>query len=396
MKIRTEDKTMKKYTTIALVAMLGALGACGEKKTPVAEAASVKPVETVASKRITVPADSPKLKQIRVEAVEERDVAVDQVVAPGKIDVNPNRVSKVTLPVTGKVVNTLVRIGDTVKQGQVLLLLESSEADLATSAALQAEASLTQVKAALIKAQSDYDREKDLFAGMAVAKKDVLAAEAALAQARAAVDQAEAARSQAVARLDLLGLKEHAFRQKIEVRAPISGKVLDMNVVPGEYRNDASAPVMTIADLSSVWLVSEVPESSIRMIEKGERLEVELTAWPGKTFLAKVTRIADAVDPTTRTVRVFAELANPNEQLRPEMYGRIRHIDSTKKMAAIPAGAVIQEEKQNVVYREVSPGTFEPVIVTLGNPVGTLVGVVSGLQPNDRIVVDGVMLLKSF
>ena len=150
MRILTEDKTMTKYMAIAL---LVALGACGEKEVPVAEAPAAKVVESAGPKRVTVPADSPKLQQIRVETVEERDVAVDQVVAPGKIDVNPNRVSKVTLPVTGKVVSTLVRIGDTVKQGQVLLLLESSEADLATSAALQSEAALTQVRAALIKAQ---------------------------------------------------------------------------------------------------------------------------------------------------------------------------------------------------------------------------------------------------
>lgn len=390
-----KTKTMNKLKAIAVAVLVCGLGAC-EKKEPVAAKPVEKQAETPGPKRVVVPADSPKLQQIRVAAVEEREVAVDQVVAPGKIDVNPTRVSKVTLPVTGKIVSTAVRIGDTVQQGQVLLLLESSEADLATAAALQADASLIQVKAALIKAQSDYDRAKDLYAGMAVAKKDVLAAEAALAQAKAAVDQADAAKSQATARLDLLGLKEHVFRQRIEVRAPISGKVLDMTAIPGEYRNDASAPVMTIADLTSVWVVSEVPESSIRMIEKGERLEVELTAWPDKTFPAKVTRIADAVDPTTRTVKVYAELANPKEQLRPEMYGRIRHIDSSRKMPAIPPGAVVQDEKQMVVYREVTAGTFEPVAVTLGNQAGALVGVLSGLKPGDRIVVDGAMLLKSF
>jgi len=145
---------MNKLKAIALVVLVCGLGAC-EKKEPVVAKPAEKPADTSGSKRVTVPADSPKLQQIRVAAVEEREVAVDQVVAPGKIDVNPTRVSKVTLPVTGKIVSTAVRIGDTVTQGQVLLLLESSEADLATAAALQADASLIQVKAALIKAQED-------------------------------------------------------------------------------------------------------------------------------------------------------------------------------------------------------------------------------------------------
>jgi cobalt-zinc-cadmium efflux system membrane fusion protein len=319
---------------------------------------------------------------------------VDEVVAPGRVDVNPNRVSRVMLPVSGKIVSTLVRIGDTVRQGQPVLLLESTEADLAISAALQSDASLTQSRVSLIKAQADYDREQELFAGQAVAKKDVLAAEAGLAQSKAAVEQAEAAKSQAYARIEMLGLKGLAFRQKIEVRAPIDGKVVEMTVVPGEYRNDTSTPVMTISDLSTVWVVSEVPESSIRKIEKGERLEVELTAWPGETFVAKVTRIADTVDPTTRTLKVYAEVANPNGRLRPEMFGRIRHIEATRRLPVIPASALIQDEKQNLVYREVSRGVFEPVPVTISNPTDGYLAVLTGLNAGDRVVVDGAMLLK--
>jgi cobalt-zinc-cadmium efflux system membrane fusion protein len=172
--------------------------------------------------------------------------------------------------------------------------------------------------------------------------------------------------------------------------------VIDMTFVPGEYRNDTSNAVMTISDLSSLWVVSEVPESSIRKIEKGERLEVELTAWPDQTFPARVTRIADAVDPTTRTVKVYAEVANGHGRLRPEMYGRIRHIEASRRMPVIPSASVIQEEKQTLVYREVSPGIFDPVAVTLSSPSNGSLGVLTGLHPGDRIVVDGAMLLKSF
>ncbi|HYZ87334.1 MAG TPA: efflux RND transporter periplasmic adaptor subunit [Bryobacteraceae bacterium] len=389
---------MKKYM-IGAVVLACCLQACSRRPdspSPSVQAAPPATTQTAPPGRITIPADSPKLQQISVADVQMRDIAVDQVVAPGKIDVNPNRVSRVTIPVAGKVVDVLVRIGDSVRQGQPVLLIESSEADTAMSTALQAEASLTQSRAALIKAQSDYDRAKDLFAGQAGPKKDVLTAEAALAQAKAAVEQAEAAKNQADARLDLLGLKRQSFRQKIEIHAPISGKVLDMSVVPGEYRNDTSNPVMTIADLSSVWVVSEVPESTIRMIEKGERLEVELTAYPDQRFQARVTRIADMVDPTTRTVKVYAEVSNTGGRLRPEMYGRIRHVDATRPMPVIPSSAVIQAEKQTKVYREITPGTFEPVSVTLGSRDGNSIGVLNGLEPHDRVVVDGAMLLKGY
>src|SRR5262249_16066334 len=152
---------------------------------------------------------------------------------------------------------------------------------------------------------------KDLMDHDAVAKKDVFAAGAALAQAKAAVDQAEAARRQSRARLELLGLKPDQPRQTVEVPAPISGKVLDMSAVAGEYRNDTNTPLLTIADLTTVWISTDVPENQIRMIHLGEHLQVELTAYPAEKFQAIVTRIADVVDPNSRTVKVYAELPNP-------------------------------------------------------------------------------------
>src|SRR5262249_44894531 len=160
-----------------------------------------------------------------------------------------------------------VRIGDSVQRGQPVLTIESPDADAAESTYRQAQAALTQAKANLNKAQSDYDRESDLFSHDAVAKKEVLTAENALVQAKAAVEQARR-------RLAILGLKPGTFGQRVTITAPISGKVLEMAVAAGEYHNDTNTPVMTIADLSTVWVASDVPESQIRLIEPGERIDV--------------------------------------------------------------------------------------------------------------------------
>src|SRR5262249_10895398 len=130
--------------------------------------------------------------------------------------------------------------------------VDSPDADAALSGALSAQAALTQAQAALTKAQADFDRASDLFQHDAIAKKEQLNAESVLAQAKAAVDQAQAAREQASRRLDVLGLKPGSFEQRVVVRSPLAGKVLDLSVVPGEYRNDTSAPLMTIADLDRV------------------------------------------------------------------------------------------------------------------------------------------------
>ena len=173
-----------------------------------------------------------------------------------------------------------------------------------------------------------------------MAKKDLLNAQTMSTQANAAIEQAEAALQQSQRGLEILGLKPGAFGQHVEVKAPVSGKVLEMTIVPGEYRNDTSSPVLTIADLSTVWVTSDVPESSIRMVRKGERVDIELAAYPGEVFHGRVAQIADTVDPETRTIKVRAEVQNLDGRLRPEMFARIRMISGTQQRPVIPVTAV--------------------------------------------------------
>jgi len=170
--------------------------------------------------------------------------------------------------------------------------------------------------------------------------------------------------------------------------------VLEMSVAPGEYRNDTNAAVMTIADLSTVWVSSDVPESSIRFIQPGERIDVQLTAYPGETFSGRVTRIADTVDPATRTIKVRAELDNSAGKLRPEMFGTIRHTDSIRTLPVVPVGAVMQGDGKSVIWVEETSGHFRPVQVKTGDRNGDVLPVLSGVQAGTRIVVDGAMLLR--
>lgn len=371
------------------------LAGCGRQEEQT-NAASAPPAaeQRLADGTVVIAANSPKLKEIRVAPAEEAQVPVDEVVSPGKIEANPNLVSHVMLPVAGRVTSVQARIGDSVKRGQPLLTIESPDADAAESAYRQSQASLTQAKANLNKAQADHDRASDLFEHNAVAKKDVLTAENALAQAKAGVEQAEAAIEQTSRRLAILGLKTGAFGQKVTAAAPSSGKVLEMSIAPGEYRNDTNAPVMTIADLSTVWVSSDVPESQIRLIQTGERIDVTLTAFPAETFRGRVTRIADTVDPQTRTVKVRAEMDNSRGRLRPEMFGTIKHTDAIRTEPVLPAGAVVQDGGRSLVWVERGPGRFQPVEVKTGARVGDRVAILSGVRAGDRVVVDGAMLLR--
>jgi cobalt-zinc-cadmium efflux system membrane fusion protein len=382
-----------KLVLSSLVIFCVLLAACGHKET-VVETAELPSGGTAQSGEIVIPPDSPKLKQIRVETVKTESVPTDEVVAPGKIEVNPNRVAHVSLPVMGRITSVVPKLGDFVQQGTPLITVESADVDAAMSAYQQAEAGVNQAKATLLKAQADLERARDLFEHNAVAQKEVLNAQNSLAQAKATLEQAEAAQKQAGGKLEIFGLQPRQYGQKLTVRAPISGKVLEMNAVPGEFRNDTNASVMTIADLSTVWVASDVSESSIRLIQVNERLEIELTAYPGETFTGRVTKIADVVDPQTRTIKVRAEMDNSRGRLRPEMFGKIRHVEAMEPRPVVPAGTVIQGDGQNVVYVEKSPGVFVQRVVTVGPRVKNGVAILKGIQAGDRVVVDGVMLLK--
>ncbi|HZS09038.1 MAG TPA: efflux RND transporter periplasmic adaptor subunit [Blastocatellia bacterium] len=400
--------------------MFALLAGCGSKTAP-----NIAPTPTPATSSgvIIIPPDSPKLAQIRVEPMQTQAVPAGEVTAPGKVEANPNRISRVPLPVGGRITQVLARLGDSVKAGQPILTIESSDADAAAAVYLQSEAGITQANAALTqanaalskannterKAQADYDRVLDLFEHDAVAKKEVLNAESDLRQAKAEVEnaragveqakagiaQARALREQSRRRLAVLGLKPGEAKPQVIVHAPLAGKVLEISVVAGEYRNDTTAPVITIADLKSVVVSSDVPESLIRLIRAGESVEITFDAYPDQTFHGRVARTADTLDPKTRTIKVLVELDNSRALFRPEMFGRIRHVEAVRQMPVLPVGAVIQGDGNNVVYVEQSKGRFELRQVGLGARVGDVVAIISGVSPGERVVVDGVMLLRS-
>src|SRR5215831_17474662 len=273
---------------------------------------------------VQLPPDSPQVQQLRVQPVDMVHVPTDEVTAPAKIVLNPNRIARVALPVPGRVTRLLVALGDAVTPGQPLLLMDSPDAHAAITAAVQAASAERQAKATLAKAKRDLDRTLELFEAKAVAKKDAEVAHNEHIQAQEALAQAQAAREQALRKLTLLGLHPNDFSQQIIVRAPFAGKVIDISVGPGDYRSDTSAPLLTIADLSKVWVSADVPEPSLRFVGLGEPVDIEFVAYPGETFHGCVAHVADTLDSQARTLKVHVELANPDRRLRPEMSGRLR------------------------------------------------------------------------
>jgi cobalt-zinc-cadmium efflux system membrane fusion protein len=350
---------------------------------------------------VVVPTDSPRFKQLRVEPVREHAFPTDEVVAPAKVTINPNRISRVMPPVQGRVLAVLVKLGDTVVAGQPLVTLDSPDADAAISTYLQTDATLRQAKVALTKTQTDLERARKLLLYQAISEKDALAAQNDAATAQAALETAEATREQALRKLQLLDLKPTDLKQGFVVRAPIAGVVTDIAVAPGEYRgavqfhSDISAGgLISIADLSTVWVSSDVPEPFLRLIHIGEPVEITFIAYPGETFAGRVARVGSTLDPQTRTLKVHVDLTNHSGRFVPEMFGTVRHSGPSRRFPAIPAAAIVQEFGRSEVFVERGRGEFERRVVTTGVRTGDLVAITSGLDVNSRLIVDGAILLR--
>jgi cobalt-zinc-cadmium efflux system membrane fusion protein len=317
-----------------------------------------------------------------------------EITAPATVEMNPSLVSKVMMPVAGRVRQLLVGLGDAVRRGQVVLTLESPEVGAALTAYRQAEASLAQARAGVAKAEVDLLRTRDLYAHRAIAQKEVLSAETVVVQAKAVQDQAHASLEDARRRLQILGLAIGTVDQLVCVSAPVNGKVIEISVTAGEYRNDTSSPVMTIADLSTVWVAADVPESAVRFVKVGEYLDTTFDAFPGQTFSARVMRIADLLDPQTRTIKVRAQLDNPHERLHPQMFAKVQLHRGMKAMPVVPCSAVLRTERRNSVFLERGIGEFEQITVAIAWERHGRCALSSGPKRGDRVVVEGVMLLK--
>lgn len=388
---------MKLPSTVAqmVLSSLVIFTSCGFKQ----ETQSVQdpPTESLLAngnaRKIQLPFDSLRLKQIRVDSVTQQTIATEDTVTSATVDLYPGRSAQVILPAAGRIVGIPVRIGDFVSRGQPVLYLQSRDAEAALDQYAAASAALAQAGTEQSGDEAVFERALALLRDHSSTKQDLLAAEAQLRQAEATVAQAEIASIEARARLDLLGLNVSQPRNRITVRSPIAGNVVEASAKAGEFRNDPNKTVFTIADLTLLRVAFVLSEGQARLIKLGEALPVELTPFPNRPLRAIVTQVGNVGEPATQTVKVFAKLANPQGDIRPGMNGRIRLAGRPRVIVAVPSTALIRTSDRAYVFRQTGPGRFEPVPVEIERCREGIVCISKGLQPADRVVVDGLLHL---
>jgi RND family efflux transporter MFP subunit len=182
------------------------------------------------------------------------------------------------------------------------------------------------------------------------------------------------------------------------LRAPIDGVVVERPALPGmEVRADAGTPLVTVADLSRVWVLADVYERDLGRAMRGQRAEVRVPAYPGEVFTGPVTYVGEMVDPATRTVKIRVELANPGARLKPEMFARVSLAagPGTPAALSVPASAVISDGAASAVVVALGDGRYERRTIEAGPEADGRVRVLAGLKPGEQVVTAGALYLKT-
>ncbi|HSQ59767.1 MAG TPA: efflux RND transporter periplasmic adaptor subunit [Acidobacteriota bacterium] len=205
------------------------------------------------------------------------------------------------------------------------------------------------------------------------------------------------------ARLRLLGIPDEEVRRlerertvnpDLVLRAPVSGTVLERNVVEGQYVA-GDTPLLSIADLSAVWVVADLYEMDFGRVKVGDRAEFRVDALPGRTFHGRVEFVYPTVSSDTRTLKVRFSLADAGGALRPGMYGRAVVHAGSRPMLVVPTEAIVNAGEHDYAFLAHVGGRFEPRIVTVGQGDGTWTPVLRGLAEGDTVVASASFLIDS-
>ena len=280
----------------------------------------------------------------------------------------------------GRAVDIRARLGDDVKKGQVLVSISSP--DIA-----QAFADYQKFQADELLARQQLARSQTLYDKGAIPQRDLEAAENAENKAKTDLQTA-------LERLRILGADPNHPSPVIEVRAPVSGTVVEQNVAGGGAvrSTDSSPNLFTIADLSQVWVLCDVYENNLAQVQVGDFAEVRLNAYPNRLFRARVINISRVLDPATHTAKVRLELDNPDGLMRAGMFVTATFRSQTERTAlAVPSTAVLRLHDRDWVFRSEGGGKFRRMPIQAG-PVApdNSQEVLSGLSPGAEVVVDAL------
>nr|WP_316643067.1 efflux RND transporter periplasmic adaptor subunit [uncultured Roseateles sp.] len=324
-----------------------------------------------------------KLEELKLQAL------ADAVTVTATIRPNQDRMARIAPRVEGRVSSVQVSLGDTVRAGQTLAVLDSLAVGEASTALIQAQ-SADRV------AESDFKRAAALNAEEIIPQKEYL-------RAKSEHEKAEAALRAAEDRLQLLGVSPKQVTGRVvstfPVSAPFAGTVIEKKVTVGSLASPAE-PILVVADLSKVWIEANLTETMLAKVRVGAGASVTLDAYPGEQFHGRVTYVASLLDKDSRTVQARIEVENKDGRLKPEMFASAT-ISSTpaagaekREALSVPDAAIVLMQGQPTVF-VFEHGGYEQRAILPGEKLSGRTVVKSGLAVGEQVVIAGSYALKA-
>jgi cobalt-zinc-cadmium efflux system membrane fusion protein len=305
------------------------------------------------------------------------------------VQTDAQRIAHVGSPVSGRILKLLVFEGEYVRSGTVLAMLHSTD--------------LSDTQFALVKAFS----QQSLAAAAEKRAEQLVSADvigrAELERRRAELLQATTEAASYRTQLRGLGMTESQIQQlettrKLSADYPIitpkSGTVLKRDITIGQVVQPAD-PAFTIADLSAVWIVANVPEEDAGHLQKGMQVEASIPALSEQRITGHLSFVSPIVDPATRTVEVRMDLANPQGLLKPDELANMTFTGHTDQKLMVPNTAVVREENKDYVFVQSGPKNYVLREVSLGKEENDRRVVLSGVQQDEHIVTVGAFHLNN-
>ena len=331
----------------------------------------------------------------------------DSVPAPARVAFNTETMAHVGSPLRGRVVESKIRVGDAVKEGQELLSIKSPELGEAQAELLQRRTAAQTAGPATELAKSAWERAKGLYErSQGIALGEVQRREAEYHSTLALQRAAEAAATAAENRLHLLGMSQEQvdsflrsgqISARFTIRAPIAATVVEREVTMGELVGPDRDSLVVLADTRLPWVLADVTEANLGRVAVGAKAWVTIGSnrWEGT-----VTLMAPSVDTATRTASVRIEIPDTGGALRPGMFAQAEiavQVAAGTQVLAVPDEAIQTVEGGPAVFVPVKdePNTFAKRAVAVGKAVGGMVPILDGLQADEEIVVAGSFILKA-
>ena len=333
-----------------------------------------------------------EMQKFKVAPAAEHEFSVERE-AVGSIDFNQELSVTVFAPFPGRIISLFAKAGDDVRKGAMLFTLDSPDLLEAESKLIAAAGTLNVTTRALARARQLFDvqgvSQKDLDQAVA----DQQAAEGAMKAARDALrifgkSDGEMDRVVAERRVDSV----------LAVHSPISGRVTARNAAPGLYVQPGAAPApFAVADVTTMWMIANVAETDFPLLRIGQPVDVEVKAYPGRTFHAKVVNIGAAVDATTHRVLVRSEVRDPHHELRPGMFATFQiRTGRAVRSPAVPFSGVVRESDGSMSVWVAADGRrLVRRTVKVGMQQDGLHQILEGLRPGEPVATDGALLLNN-